>query len=129
MTRYLAQTRDRIFVKGYEFLSFAKNMGKIIGKNISKNLSGKYSQKLLDHAKQSATDALKTASKRVFQKTAKPIGDLIGNSIADKITEFSKCSQQNYSETVANEHDKEKSRERYIPPEETQKIIYDLKLI
>ena len=30
--------------------------------NISKNLSSKYSQKLLDHAKQSATDALKTAS-------------------------------------------------------------------
>ena len=43
-------------------------MGKKIGKNISKNLSGKYSphmlaahQKFLDHAKQSATDALKTS--------------------------------------------------------------------
>ena len=31
--------RDRIFVKGYRFLSFAKNIGKSIGKNISKNLS------------------------------------------------------------------------------------------
>ena len=38
-------------------------MGKNIGKNISKNLSGKYSQKLLDHAKQSATDALKLLQK------------------------------------------------------------------
>ena len=44
-------------------------MGKNIGKNISKNLSSKYSpgmlalhQKLLDHAKQSAADALKTYS-------------------------------------------------------------------
>ena len=36
-------------------------MGKNIGKNISKSLSGKYRQKLLDHAKQSATDALKTS--------------------------------------------------------------------
>ena len=36
-------------------------MGKNHGKNISKNLSSKYSQKLLDHAKQSATDAFKTA--------------------------------------------------------------------
>ena len=38
-------------------------MGKSISKNISKNLGSKYCQKLLDHAKQSATDALKTASK------------------------------------------------------------------
>ena len=60
MKRYLVQTRKQIFEKGYGFLHFAKNMGKNIGKNISKNLSGKYSQKLLDHAKQSATNALKT---------------------------------------------------------------------
>ena len=33
-----------------------------INKNMSKNLSSKPSQKLLDRAKQSATDALKTAS-------------------------------------------------------------------
>ena len=54
--RYSVKHRDQIFVKGYGFLSFAKNMGKNIGKNISKNLSGKYSQKLLDHAKQFATE-------------------------------------------------------------------------
>ena len=41
-------------------------MGKNIGKNISKTLSGKYSQKVLDHAKQSATGAIKTFSKRVI---------------------------------------------------------------
>ena len=41
-------------------------MGRNIGKNINKNLSSKYSQKLLDHAKQSAADALKTAPKRVI---------------------------------------------------------------
>ena len=49
--RYSVQPRDRIFVKVYGFLFFAKNMGKNIGENISKNLSGKYSQKLLDYAK------------------------------------------------------------------------------
>ena len=43
MMRYSIQPRDRIFLKGYRFLSFAKNMVKNIGKNISKNLSGKYS--------------------------------------------------------------------------------------
>ena len=37
------EPKDRRYVKGYGFLSFAKNMGK--------NLSNKYSQKLLDSAK------------------------------------------------------------------------------
>ena len=32
--RFSAQSRDRIFLKGYGFLSFAKNMGKDIGKKI-----------------------------------------------------------------------------------------------
>ena len=64
MTCYSVQPRDQIFVKGYGFLSFARNMSRNIGNNISKNLSSKYSQKLLDYAKQSVTDALKTASKR-----------------------------------------------------------------
>ena len=44
----------RIFV-------FSKNMRKNMGKNISKNLSVKYRQKLFDLAKQSATNALKSA--------------------------------------------------------------------
>ena len=37
MMRYSVQPRDRIFVKHYGFLSFAKNMVKIIGNTISKN--------------------------------------------------------------------------------------------
>ena len=57
MMRYWVEPRDRTFVKGYGFLSFAKNMGKNIGKNISKSLSSKYSQKRLDNAKKSAADA------------------------------------------------------------------------
>ena len=74
MTHYSVQPRYRIFVKGYGFLSFAKNIGRNIGKTISKNLTSKYSQKL---AKQSATDTFKTASKRGIQKTAESTGDLI----------------------------------------------------
>ena len=35
MIRYSVQLRDRTFVKGYGFLSFANNMGKSISKNIS----------------------------------------------------------------------------------------------
>ena len=61
--RYSIEPRDRIYVKGYGFLSFAKNMGK--------SLSNKYGQKLLDSAKKSTTDAIKTASKRAIQKKQK----------------------------------------------------------
>ena len=50
MTRYSVKPREQIFVKGYGFLSFAKNVGKNIGKSISKISSGKYSHQLLDHA-------------------------------------------------------------------------------
>ena len=74
--RYSIEPRDRRYVKGYGFLSFVKNIGK--------NISSKYSQKLVDNVKKSATDAIKTASKRVIQKTAKATGDLIDNRIADK---------------------------------------------
>ena len=61
-------------------------MSKTFGKNISKNLRGTYNQKLLDHNKKSAADPLKTASKRVVQKTAEAARHLIGNKIANKIT-------------------------------------------
>ena len=73
--RYSVQPRDRIFVKGYGFLSLAKNMGKNIGKNISKNVSSKYSQNLIEHATKSATDARKTSPRRVIQQTAEATGD------------------------------------------------------
>ena len=53
--RYSNEPRDSIYVKGYGFLSFAKNMGK--------SLSNKYGQKLLESAKKSTTDAIKKASK------------------------------------------------------------------
>ena len=65
--RYSVQPRDRICVKGYGFLSFAKNMGK--------NLSNKHGQKLIDSAKKSTTDTIKTVSKRAIQKTAEATGD------------------------------------------------------
>ena len=124
MTHYSVHPRDRIFLKDYGFLSFAKNMGRNIGKNMSKSLRSKYSQKLLDHVKQSATDALKTASKRAIIKKAEETGDLIGNKIADKITKVAKTSPKYNSETKGEEI----LRERFIPPELRQKIISDLRL-
>ena len=82
--RYSIEPRYRIDVKGYGLLSFAKNMGK--------TLSNKYAQKPLDSAKKSTTHAIKSASKKVIQKTAEATGNLIGNKTADEITTFSKTS-------------------------------------
>ena len=82
--RYPIEPKDRIYVKGYGFFSFAKNIGT--------HLSKKYGQKLLDSAKNSVTDAGKTASKRTIKKTSEATSDLIGNKIADKITSVSKKS-------------------------------------
>ena len=95
--RYSIEPIDRIYIKGYGFLSFAKNMGK--------TLSSKYIQKLLDSAKKSTTDTIKTASKRAIQKTAEATGNLIGNKIADKITSVSKKSSNDGVELTTHEKD------------------------
>ena len=79
-----------------------------------------FCQKLADHVEQFATDVLKTASEKAIQKAA---GDLISNKIADRITQVSNTSPQNNSQLVMNEG------ERYISPEERQKILDDLRLI
>ena len=125
MTPYLVQPRNQIFTKCHGFLSFAKNMVRIIGKNKIENLSSKYSQKPLDHTKKSATDALKTASKRVVQKAAEVTSDLTGNKIADKITKVLNTSPQNNS--GANED--EILKERSIFPELRHNNIDDLTLM
>ena len=72
--RYSIEPRNRVYNKGYGFLSFAKN------------LSDKNSQKLIDTAKKSTKDALKTVSERAIQETAEATSDLIGNKISNKIT-------------------------------------------
>ena len=84
--RYSIEPRDRIYVKGYGFLFFAKNTGK--------NLSNKYGQNLLTVLKKSTIDAIKTVSKRAIQKPAEATGDLIGSKIADEITSVSKKSNK-----------------------------------
>ena len=122
--RYSTAPGDRIYVKGYGFLSFAKSMGK--------NLSNKYNQKLLDSAKKSIKDALKTASKRAIQKTTEPTGDLIGHKITDKITSVSK--KKSTKELHNNDETEEDAeiithKKRYISPEERQKIIDELRLV
>ena len=119
--RYSIEPRDRIYVKGYELLFFAKNMSKSL------------SNKLLDSTKKSTTDAIKTTSKRATQKTAEAAGDLIGDKIADKITSVSK--KKSTKELHDNDEIKEEDveiatpKKRYISPEERKQIIGELRLV
>ena len=123
--RYSIEPRKRSYVKGYGFLSFARNLGTHATK-VAKELNNKYGQKFPDSAKKSATDALKIAGKRAVQKTAKASGDLVDNFIADKITSIKKKPA---SEPHSNAASNETPKERYISPQERQKIIDELRLI
>ena len=116
--RYSLEPRDWVYVKGYGFISFARSM------------SNRYWKKLLDTAKKSATDAIKTASKRTIQKTAEVTGDLIGNKIVDKIS----VSTELHSKKPNNNNNNEDAeitahKKRYISPEERQQIINELRLV
>ena len=57
--RYSIEPRERRHIKGYGFLSFARDIGAHAAK-VAENMSSKYSQKLVGTAKKSATDAIKT---------------------------------------------------------------------
>ena len=114
--RYSIEPRDRIYVNGYGFMSFARSM------------SNKYGKKLVDTAKKSATDAIKTASKRAIQKTAEATGDLVGNKIADKTTSVSKKSTKELP-TIDEDAELTTPKKRYISPEERQQVIDELRLV
>ena len=114
--RYSIEPRNRIYVKGYGFMSFARSM------------SNKYGKKLVDTAKKSATDAMKIASKRAIQKTAEPTGDLVGNKIADETTSVSKKSTKK-SPTIDEDAELTTHKKRYISTEERQQIIDELRLV
>ena len=76
--RYSIEPKFRKYVNGYGFWSFAKKVG------------NKYGKTLMDTATKTRTDAAKTISKGIVQKTAEATGDLLGNNIADKITSIGK---------------------------------------
>ena len=123
--RYSLESKYRKYVQGYEFLSFARKFVDKYGKklmntatktgiNAAKKFEDKYGKNLMDTAKKkTGLDTLKTASKRVVQKTAEATGDLIGNIIADKITSLNKA--RNNEKDEPNEVE-----EIYVPPEKRQ---------
>ena len=107
--RYSIEPIERRYVKGYGFMSFARNF------------SDKYSKSSMDKGIDVSKKFAKTAGKKILKETAKTTGDLIGNKIADKITSASKKSQP-------DEVNNGIPKERYISPKERQKIIDELTL-
>ena len=100
--RYSIEPRERRYVKGYGFMSFARNF------------NDKYSKSLMDKGIDVSKTFAKTAGKRILKKSAEATGDSIGNKIADKIT----------AKPITNDV----TNERYISPKERQKIIDELRL-
>ena len=80
-------------------------------------------QKLFDYAKQSATDAFKTTSKRAIQETGEATVYLIGDKIANKNTEVSENSRQNNSETFEYENNIEISKQRLFIQKKDTKLL------
>ena len=105
--RYSIEPRERRYVKGYGFMSFARNF------------SDKNSKSLMEKGIDLSKTFANTAGKKILKKTAKATGDLIGNKVADKIT-----AKPHNEDEVINEIPKE----RYISPKERQKMIDELKL-
>ena len=131
--RYSVEPRERRYVKGYGFMSFARNFGDKYGKKLMNTaiktgttVNSKYGKKITDAAIKTGKDFATIAGNKIVHKTAEATGDLIGNKIADKITSASKKSHN--EEIPSNEVNNEIPKERYISPKESQKIIDELKL-
>ena len=102
--RYSTEPKYRKYVKGYGFLLFAR----------------RFVVNMVKHywiCNKNRNSAVKTASKRVVQKTAEAAGDLIENKIADKLSSVGKSKEKT-----------KKVEEIYISPEKRQQIIDYLKL-
>ena len=118
--RYNTDNKERRYVQGYGFLSFARDLGKRAGDSLVK----------------SAKDSGKTIAKRALAKTSEATGDFIGQKIADKITKpkTSKKSRakvtQSDLDTIYEDQDQIQSqRQVQLTPQQRQKIIEELKLI
>ena len=127
---YRTDNKIRKYVKGYGFMSFAKNLKSKYGKKImnkgisaaSKFNQGKYGNMFKKHGSEFG----KIAGKKILTKSADATGDLIGSKIADKIT-LLKVKDKSESERFPQET-AEEQEDTNIPPEKKQQILNYLRL-
>ena len=99
MPRYSIEPRTRKYVKGHEFLSFAR----------------KYEKQLLD----TGLDSLKTASKKVVHEA----GKFLGNKIAGAVTKSNDDKIEKPDDNLRN------VEEIIIPLEKRDKILNKLRKV
>ena len=86
--RYSIEPKERRYVKGYGFLSFARNSGNKYGKKLMNtaiktgtNFNSKYGKKLTNTAIKTGKYFAKIAGKKIVHKSAEATGDLIGKKL------------------------------------------------
>ena len=128
--RYSLEPHYKRYVQGQGFMSFARNIGNKYGKklfdksiDVGKSMNKKYGKKILDNSFSAGKDFAKIAGKKVLTNSAEATGDLIGNKIADRITESARNKEQKKDVRIMEE-----TQEIIIPPEKREQIIRDLKL-
>ena len=139
--RHSLEPEYRKYVKGYGFLSFARNFGDKYDKKLMNtaikagaNFNSKYGKKLTDTAIKTGKYFATIADKKIVHKSAEATGDLIGNKIADKIISMGRSKELGSAANLRSEKEKdetnimEETQEIYIPPEKRKQIIKDLKL-
>ena len=140
--RHSLEPEYRKYVKGYGFLSFARNFGDKYGKKLMNtaiktgtNFNSKYGKKLTDTAIKTGKDFATIAGKKIVHRSAEATGDLVGNKISDKITSMGRSKELGSAVKPKSKKDKdetnimEETQEIYIPPEKRKQIIKDLKLV
>ena len=143
--RHSLEPEYRKYVKGYGFLSFARNFGDKYGKKLMNtaiktgtNFNSKYGKKLTDTAIKTGKDFATISGKKIIYKSAEATGDLVGNKTADKIISMGRSKELRSVVDPAvkprskKEKDKtnimEETQEIYIHSEKRKQIIKDLKL-
>ena len=120
--RHSLEPEYRKYVKGYGFLSFARNFGDKYGKSLIKSKNVK---KLINGATKTSKDFAKIVGKKIIHKSAEATGDLVGNKIAEKITSMGKPRSKKEKDEI---NIMEEIQEIYIPPEKRKQVVKDLKL-
>ena len=102
MISYSIEPKTRKYVKGYGFLSFAKNIIQQIRK------------KILGYCYKNRNMCCENYFQKLVQKTSEPTGELIGNKISEK------SENRNLSMSDMNSRN---VQEKYFPPEKIQGIL------
>ena len=120
-TRFATDPRRRRYVKGYGFLSFAKNLA-----------SSKAAKKIKSAALNQGKSAVVKAGKRALNKGAEATGDLVGQKVADSIAKIgSKPKAQNPPPPVpeVKSVDNMVTQVRNMTPQQRAQILNELSLI